>query len=148
MQHAACIDHLDIPWILQEVAFCIPVFGGEVSLIFLIIDLQNDLNSWPINSLILPTGPWMTQLSSFSWFRTSLALKVSNFLSSLIDFTEIRPVLACIDCIDIQIRNYSIYLIYLIMPKPVYLMTVQEAHKEFNTLTDQIRAKYKLLDSI
>ena len=33
------------------------------------------------------------------------------------------------------------------MPKPVYLMTVQEAHKEFNTLTDQIRAKYELLDS-
>ena len=33
------------------------------------------------------------------------------------------------------------------MPKLVYLMTVQEAHKEFNTLTDQIRAKYELLDS-
>ena len=26
-------------------------------------------------------------------------------------------------------------------------MTVQEAHKEYNSLTDQIRAKYKLLDS-
>ena len=33
------------------------------------------------------------------------------------------------------------------MPKPVYLMTVQEVHKEFNTLTDQIQAKYELLDS-
>ena len=33
------------------------------------------------------------------------------------------------------------------MPKPVYLMTVQEAHKEYNSLTDQIRAKYKQLDS-
>ena len=32
------------------------------------------------------------------------------------------------------------------MPKPVYLMTVQEAHKEYNSITDQIRAKYKLLD--
>ena len=32
-------------------------------------------------------------------------------------------------------------------PKPVFLMTVQEAHKEYNSLTDQIRAKYKLLDS-
>ena len=106
MQHAACIDRLDIPWMLQEVAFRIPVFGGKVSLIFLIIDLRSDLNSWPINSLILPTIPWMTQLSSFNWFRTSLVLKVSNSLSSLIDFTEIRPVLACIDSIDIQIRNY------------------------------------------
>ena len=26
-------------------------------------------------------------------------------------------------------------------------MTVQEAHKEYNSLTDQIRVKYKLLDS-
>ena len=34
-----------------------------------------------------------------------------------------------------------------VMPKPVYLMTVQEAHKEYNSLTDQIRAKYEQLDS-
>ena len=33
------------------------------------------------------------------------------------------------------------------MPKPVHLMTVQEAHKEFNSLIDQIWAKYELLDS-
>ena len=33
------------------------------------------------------------------------------------------------------------------MPKPVYLLTVQEAHKEYNSLTEQIRAKYKQLDS-
>ena len=33
------------------------------------------------------------------------------------------------------------------MPKPVYLMTVQEAHKKYNSLTDQIRAKYDQLDS-
>ena len=33
------------------------------------------------------------------------------------------------------------------MPKPVYLMTVQETQKEYNYLTDQIRAKYKQLDS-
>ena len=33
------------------------------------------------------------------------------------------------------------------MPKPVYLMTVQEAHKEYNSLTDQIRANYEQLDS-
>ena len=34
------------------------------------------------------------------------------------------------------------------MPQPVFLMTVQEAHKEYNSLTDQIRAKYEQLDSI
>ena len=33
------------------------------------------------------------------------------------------------------------------MPKPVYLLTVQEAHKKYNSLTDQIRVKYKQLDS-
>ena len=34
-----------------------------------------------------------------------------------------------------------------VMPKPVFLMTVQEAHKEYNSLTDQIQGKYKQLDS-
>ena len=33
------------------------------------------------------------------------------------------------------------------MPKPIYLMTVQEAHKEYNSLRDKIRAKYEQLDS-
>ena len=33
------------------------------------------------------------------------------------------------------------------MPKPVYLLTVQGAHKEYNSLTDQIWAKYEQLDS-
>ena len=33
------------------------------------------------------------------------------------------------------------------MPKPVFLMTVQETYKEYNSLTDQIRAKYEQLDS-
>ena len=33
------------------------------------------------------------------------------------------------------------------MPKPVFLMTVQEAHKEYNSLIYQIRAKYEQLDS-
>ena len=33
------------------------------------------------------------------------------------------------------------------MPNPVFLMTVQETHKEYNSLTDQIRAKYEQLNS-
>ena len=33
------------------------------------------------------------------------------------------------------------------MPKAVSLLTVQEAHKEYSSLTDQIRAKYEQLDS-
>ena len=33
------------------------------------------------------------------------------------------------------------------MPKPVYLLTVQRAHRGYNSLTDQIPAKYEQLDS-
>ena len=33
------------------------------------------------------------------------------------------------------------------MPKPVYLMTVQEVHREYNFLMDEIRPKYEQLDS-
>ena len=33
------------------------------------------------------------------------------------------------------------------MPKLFYLLTMQEAHKEYNSLTDQIQAKYEQLDS-
>ena len=33
------------------------------------------------------------------------------------------------------------------MTKPVCLLTVQEAHKEYNSLMDKIRAKYEQLDS-
>ena len=33
------------------------------------------------------------------------------------------------------------------MPKPVYLLTVHETHKGYNSLIDQIWAKYELLDS-
>ena len=33
------------------------------------------------------------------------------------------------------------------MSKPVFLMTVQEAHKEYSFFMDKIRAKYEQLDS-
>ena len=45
-----------------------------------------------------------------------------------------------------DIRNY-IEITQSIMPKPVYLLTVQEADKEYNSLTDQICAGYEHLDS-
>ena len=34
------------------------------------------------------------------------------------------------------------------MPKPVCLLTVYEADKEYNSLTDQIWAKYKQSESV
>ena len=45
-----------------------------------------------------------------------------------------------------DIRNY-IEITQSVMPKPVYLLTVQEAHKEYNSLTDQIQDKYEQLGS-
>ena len=72
---------------------------------------------------------------------------MTNSLSSLIDFREIRPVWHS-DTSDIEItQNFYLDLSNLIMPKPVYLLTVHEAHMEYNSLIDQIRAKYELLDS-
>ena len=34
-----------------------------------------------------------------------------------------------------------------VIPRPVFLMTVPEAHKEYNSLTDQVWAKYEQLVS-
>ena len=41
----------------------------------------------------------------------------------------------------------TLHLDRSVMPKPVYLLTVQEVHKEYNSLTDQIWAKCEQLDS-
>ena len=72
---------------------------------------------------------------------------MSNFLSSLTDFIEIRPVLASSTSSTLKLLKFIFTVSDLIMPKPVFLMTVHEAHKEYNSLIDQIRAKYELLDS-
>ena len=62
--------------------------------------------------------------------------------SWLLNFIETRR--ASFDPFDITNWNYSTWSV---MPKPVSLLTVQEAHKEYSSLTDQIRAKYEQLDS-
>ena len=51
------------------------------------------------------------------------------------------------DVFNIEITQIYITVSDLIMPKPVFLMTVHEAHKEYNSLIDQIQAKYELLNS-
>ena len=81
----------------------------------------------------------MTQLltlgASFpvSWSIDQFALK----------FHLVKMCFGCIDSVDIKIT----FKLLSIMPKPVFLMTVQEAHKEYSCLTDKIRAKYEQLDS-
>ena len=63
-------------------------------------------------------------------------------LSWLLNLIETRNVyLRCL-----WHRNY-IEITWSVMPKPVFLMTVQEAHKDYNSLTDQIQAKYEQLDT-
>ena len=62
--------------------------------------------------------------------------------SWLLNFIETRR--ASFDPFDITNWNYSTWSV---MPKPVSLLTVHEAHKEYSSLTDQIRAKYEQLDS-
>ena len=65
-----------------------------------------------------------------------------SWVSWLLNFIETRR--ASFDTSDIIDYNE---ITRSVMPKPVYLLTVQEAHKEYNSLTDQIWAKYKQLDS-
>ena len=62
--------------------------------------------------------------------------------SWLLNFIETRC--ASFDTSDITNWNYSTWSV---IPKPASLLTVQEAHKEYSSLTDQIRAKYEQLDS-
>ena len=77
---------------------------------------------------------------------TGLAIKMTNSLSSLIFFRSDQTCLASPTFPTLKLLT-NLYLSDLIMPKLVFLMTVHEAHKEYNFLIDQIWAKYELLDS-
>ena len=90
----------------------------------------------------LPTSPWMGISRCLYWqcrhtpdFK-SIWLVRSDALSKDV-FWLFR-----------LYQHYKLIFIWsdLIMPKPATL-TVHEAHKEYNSLIDQIRAKYELLDS-
>ena len=65
-----------------------------------------------------------------------------SWVSWLLNFIETRH--ASFDTSNIT--NY-VEITWSVMPKPVSLLTVQEAHKEYSSLTGQIRAKYEQLDS-
>ena len=84
----------------------------------------------------------MTQLSSFNQFGS----KNEQFSQFAHIFHRDQTCFGISDVSNIEI-THNLYLSDLIMPKPVFLMTVQEAHKEYNSIIDQIWAKYKLLDS-
>ena len=133
---------LTYPGSCKTCFFCIPVFGGKSFLIFSIINLIVDLKliciiglSDLVNSLIFADGcpGWHSCLLSgfFSIFTGQLALK----------FYWVKM------CFFWHPWHYKLHLNRSVMPKPVYFLTVQEAHKEYNSLTDLLWAKYEQLDS-
>ena len=84
----------------------------------------------------------MPELSSFNWFGH----KNNHFFQFAPRFQRDQTCFGIFNVSDIEITQ-NLYLSDLIMPKPVFLMTVHEAHKEYNSLIDQICGKYELLDS-
>ena len=130
----------------------IPVFGGNFLLIFPIIYQIAHLHNWP-------TWPdltlWSVLTSTLDGDFQHACINSVDIpqISSLFDqfalkFYWVKMCFGCIDCINIEI-TYKFIFIWsdLITPKPVYLLNVHEAHKEYNSLIDQIHAKYELLDS-
>ena len=85
----------------------------------------------------------MPELFSFSWFGG----KNEQFSQFAHIFHRDQTCLASLTSPTLKLLTQNLYLSDLIMPKPVFLMTVQEAHKEYNSLIDQIWAKCELLDS-
>ena len=85
----------------------------------------------------------MTQLSSFNQFGS----KNEQFSQFGHIFHRDQTCLASLASLTLKLLTQNLYLSDLIMPKLVFWMTVQEAHKEYNSLIDQIWATYELLDS-
>ena len=85
----------------------------------------------------------MAELSSFNQFGS----KIEQFSQFAHIFHRDQTCLASRTSPTLKLLTQNLYLSDLIMPKPVFLMTVLEAHKEYKSLIDQIQAKYELLDS-
>ena len=131
MQHVLTVS--TYPGSYKSCFFGIPVFGRKVFLIFPIIyqtvDLkliciigQSDLIN-PLILLISTLDDIFTHFGGFfSIFMGQLALKFH--------WDSTCFFLVCIDSVDIT--NY-IEITWSVMPKPAYLLTVQEAHKEYQS---------------
>ena len=153
MQHAACSFNpcrhtLD----LVKLAFLgIPVFGRKVSLIFPIIHLTVDLKLICINGLSDLINSLFFANIYPGWHNYSLWGLLFQFhgllVSWLLNFIEYKT------CLYQQLLStlltYKLHWNYLNQScqNHSYLLTVQEAHKEYISFTDQIWAKYEQLDS-
>ena len=138
MQHALSTP-LAYPGSCKDCFLCIPVFCRKF------LNISNHwpdswpeahLHNWPIwpSQLfnLCQQLSWMTQLTLWGLlfqFHKQLAL---NFHTGH----------TCFFFQPFWHTNY-IEITQFIMNKPVFLMTVQEAHKKYSSLMDQIRAKYE-----
>ena len=152
LQRACSMKHesstsLTYPGSCKNCFFQIPVFVGKSFLIVPIIYQTVDLKLICIIGQSDLVNPLISANSCPGWHIYSLW----GFFSI---FTVCWSQLAlkfywdktCAFLMSFDITNY-IEITWSVMPKPVFLMTVQEAHKEYNSLTDQIWARYEQLDS-
>ena len=139
MQHALSTP-LTYPGSCKTCFFHIPVFGRKSFLIFPIIDLTVDLKltciiglSDLVNSLIfVDSCPGWHNYSLWGLlfqFHSQLALKFHWFKTCLY--------------FKLLLTLLTLHLNRSVMPQPVYLLTVQETHKEYNSLTDLVWLKYE-----
>ena len=117
----------------------IPVLGRKVFLIFPIIYHIAHLHNWPISPLILPTS---TLNDIFTHFGGFFAIFMGQLaLKFYLDKT----------CFFWHLWHYKWHWNYSISHAKtslfVNLLTVQEAHKEYNSSTDHIWTKNEQLDS-
>ena len=110
----------------------IPVFGRKVFLILPIIYQTVDLKLICIIGQSDLINPLLTFLASFPF----------SHVSWLLNFIETRSVSFWL-ILTVLTYKLNLKLLDQSCPKPVFLMTVQEVHKEYNSLTDQIPAKYE-----
>ena len=111
---------------------CKPVFGRKISLIFPIIYQIAHLHNWPSFPLIFADNTLDDLFSSLEEYFEIISH------SWLLNFIETRR--ASFDPFNITLKSIS-------HTKTSFLVNCAEAHKEYSSLTDQIRAKYEQLDS-
>ena len=123
-----------------KLAFSAYQFLAGSFLIFPIIYLTVDLKLICIIGLSDLINPLISADSCPEWHNYSLWELLFHFHGQLaLKFHWVKT------CLYFELLS-TLSILHLnrsVMPKPVYLLTVQEAHKEYNSLTDQIRAKYE-----
>ena len=132
MQHAP-LTPLTYPGCCKKLLFRISVFGGKISLIFLIIDISVDLRSNLHIGLSDLVNPLIFVDSCPAWHNYPLWGLLFQFHSWL--------------CFFWHLQHWNYIQIVASMSILVNHLTVEQAHKEFNSLADKITAKYEQLDN-